>query len=299
MCFHGYSAGWILTGYGLSAIFKLYRMQPIIITLCRIRFTALFSASVILILLSHTACKKSLLKTENANIERIKSATKNYLTTDWEKRLETVREIITYQNNKNNTVLKLSLLVATRDNHPEIRIEALKGLAQIKSNKALPRLKEMALSDPNDNVRWYAFKALTLYRDPGLINIFMQGLNDSDWLIREASLVGILALEDESVEPRIIDATVRALRTSNESIQITALENTRIKSPEIYREIRMIFLDLKDSEYTMLKASLRALEGYIFDREVRDRLVELLLHNNRDIRLMSLKVLKTELKQKK
>ncbi len=261
--------------------------------------TFFFSITIIILVLFPNGCKRNLLKTEKANIERIKSEVKNYLTTNWEKRLKTVKELTKYENKNDNRILEFSLIAASRDNHPEVRIEALKGLAKLKTEEALPRIREMALSDPSDNVRWYAFKALSLYSDPGLINVFIQGFNDDDWLIKEASLVGILLIDDESVYRKKITYTVLALRGSIESIQKTALETCNIQSPEIFREIKKIFLELENRDYTMLKAVLKALDGYKIDDETKDRLVELLLHSNREIRLLSLSVLKTDLKKRK
>ena len=61
----------------------------------------------------------------------------------------------------------------------------------------------------------------------------------------------------------------------------------------IYNEIVKIIKN-KSSGLSLLKAALSAARGYRFDEETRERIVKLLTHRNREIRILSLQALKQE-----
>jgi HEAT repeat protein len=217
----------------------------------------------------------------------------SYNSEDWETRLNSIKSISKYSNTvyaKNSLLL---VLKATDDTHSEVRIEALKILKKSKAPAAEEKIGQIALSDENSNVRFFAFSALEVYGNIKNENIFFRGLDDSDWLVKEASLKGLMKIDDPGIQYKYLDTILKAIHDSNISIKLTAISNITIKDQLIYNELAEI-INNKESGLSILKAALHKIAGYKLDKKTKKRVIELLTHRDKSIRLLSLQVLKQE-----
>lgn len=249
----------------------------------------------ILLIISLFACKESLIISEKKeNRKVIEKYAKQYESKNWEERIEAIQNISKYSNSTDTDIVKKILIQATYDIHLSVRVEALKGLAGLPSINAMARIVKLATTEDNDNVRWYALHALAYYRDSTSAPIFIIGLKSKDWLIREISIKGILMINDLSEKYKMIPYIVKAIKDPNNSVKITTLKYLDIKDDKIYNEIIKIFNKHIDSGNTQFKASLMAMRGYKLDEKTREKVINLLTHENREIRILALRILKEE-----
>lgn len=216
---------------------------------------------------------------------------KNFKNSNWIQRKDILLQVSKYSTS-NTTRL---LIYATDDEHPEVQSTALMYLGKYIPPDAKLKIREIAKYAKNDNIRWYALLVLAKYRDPESASIFIYGLNNNDWLIREASIKGLLMIEDQKIRYRTIPIVIKALKDKRINVKLAALEFVNIKDKRIYRVIsRMLLYNIKRENNTIIQAILKALNGYIIDKKIRKSVINLLIHPNKDIRVYALRVLKRE-----
>jgi len=246
----------------------------------------------ILILLILSCSSKSKL-TDDAIQEDITIAVNNYNSDSWEIRLNSIKSISKYSN---TVYAKNSFLLAYKaldDSYSEVRIEALKILKIMKAAAAEEKIGTLALTDVNSNVKFFAFSALEEYGSIRNEDIFINGLDDKDWLVKEASLKGLLNIKDPGIQRKHLDIILKSINNNNISIKLTAVSNLTVKDPLIYHELAKIVND-KESNLSILKAALQKIKGYRFDNKTKKRIIQLLTHRDKNVRILSLQALKQE-----
>jgi len=238
-------------------------------------------------------------KAEAVRIQNQRSWANKYAMGNWMDRRKAVREIVRYIGPQKNDLIIGTLKVASIDPHPAVRIEAMKRIPLIKSDELSVLLKKAAAGDRDGNVRWYALQSLRLTRDPASADVYVRGLASGDWLIREESIRGILELDEAVIRPRLIPHIIRALGDPRTSVVISTLNGLKIRDDALYRAITGKLFAASEHDYSMLEAVLTALEGYSLDPKTKEKVINLLLHNNYRIRVLSLRVLKKDRGNKK
>lgn len=249
------------------------------------------SLKLIAILFLVAGCAGSLIKDEEKT--EIDKLIQLYQSENWEVREKTIIKASFF-----NSVLTEDLMLkAMNDTHIAVRMEAINGLGNIRSYKAKTIIRQIAESDNSGNERWYALKALAMYRDPTSAPIFAKGLNSSDWIIREESIKGLLKIDDIVIKHISTPYIIKALDDPGTNVVITTLLNLNIKNEKIYAKIIEILTQAysnSSNKINILKASLNALQGYELDKNARQVIIKLLTHSNSEVRLLSLAVLKKD-----
>ncbi len=225
--------------------------------------------------------------------DNIKTAVNNYNSDNWEIRLRSIKNISKYSDSiyaKNSILL---VIKALDDSHSTVRIEALKILRPIKAPAAKEKIRSIALTDINSNVQYYAYSALGEYRNISNEVTFIKGLESRDWLVKEAALKGLMEINDPEIQIKYIDIILNAIKDKNVSIKLACISNLTIKDPLIYSELSKIINNKKSSLY-LLKAALEQIKGYKIDDKTKNRLITLLTHRDKEIRILSLQALKLE-----
>jgi HEAT repeat protein len=124
---------------------------------------------------------------------------------------------------------------------PTRQLQAVQAIAQIDHSDAVPLLLKVWSQQPEIAVRKLVLEALDKFRDPALIDVFLQGIRDSDSSVRKAAIIGLTAyrnvhlkngddsfvspivdcLADEA--PDVADQAARALGQLGTDAAITAL----------------------------------------------------------------------------
>ncbi len=239
---------------------------------------------------------------------RIRNGIEKYTSVNWDIRLQAIQGVTKYiqtshtddsvlyrENNLNFQLLVALLTKATHDDHSLIRIEALKGLMRILPKQSFERIKDMAQNEnENDNVRTYAIETLSLYHNPETFPVFIQGLQNDDWIVREASISGMLKFENDVYPIQLIPHIIQCITDPNEGVNIAVLEHVTIKDENIYSVIAGKFIDNKKKSTLLVKAFLQALKGYHLDFKTREKVINLLGSEDVEIRIRALRVLKEE-----
>jgi HEAT repeat protein len=233
-------------------------------------------------------------RSELIRVQKQRSAANKYVAGNWMERRDVVREIVKYFGQDKNDLIIGTLLVASKDPYSDVRIEAVKGLAIIKSEKALDVIKKIASDDKDGNVRWYAIKELRSFKDPSIAEIYIKGLGSNDWLIREESIKGALTMDDAIIKVKMIPYIIKAINDTSSNVVYTALQKVKTKDARLYQAIANKFNSCSDYNYSLLEASLIALNGYRLDTKTREKVINLLVHDNTHIRLLALRVLKKD-----
>lgn len=216
---------------------------------------------------------------------------KSYENSNWLQRKDILLRASRYSSS-NTTRL---LLLAIDDKHPEVQSDALLHLGKYLPPEAKEKVRELARHAKNDNIRWYALLVLARYQDPKSASIFIYGIRDKDWLIREASIKGLLRIDDRETQYKSIPVIIKSLRDQRINVKLAALEMLRIRDKKLYAVISvMLHQNIKRENNTMIQATLKALNGYIIDKKTRKKLINLLVHPNKDIRVYAFRVLKRE-----
>jgi len=253
------------------------------------RTTLLYSILFLLIL----NCSGRNKFTADAIQKDITAAVSNYNSEDWEVRLNSVKSISKYSNTvyaKNSLLL---LLLAIDDSHSEVRIETIKILKTMKATAAEEKLAQISISDENSNVRFFSFSALEEYGNIKYERLFIKGLEDKDWLVQEAALKCLMKINDLGIQKKHLAIILNAMKNKNVSIKLTAILNISIEDPLIYNEFARI-INNKDSGLFILKAVLQKIKGYKLDIKTKKRIIELLTHRDKNVRLLSLQALKQD-----
>jgi hypothetical protein len=231
---------------------------------------------------------------EKERMQKQKNAAAIFATGNWRERRAAVRDIVSYYGHSNNELVIVTLKIAARDSSAAVRMEAVEGLAKIKTDDTLSAIKKIASEERDSNVRWYAIKELRLWKDPAAAEIFIMGTGSDDWLIREESVRGILSLDDATIRKKCIPAIIRAMKDPSSSVVLTALRSVKTRDPRLYKAIAEKFNSCGVFDYSLLEASLTALEGYRLDQKTNEKVINLLVHHNTAVRLLALRVLKKE-----
>ncbi|MDA3899320.1 MAG: hypothetical protein PF637_02240 [Spirochaetes bacterium] len=187
-------------------------------------------------------------------------------------------------------------LEALEDTHSRVRVAAANGLSAAISNAEIrEKLAEKARRDREASVRYSALKTLVPSDAPELYPLFIFYANSRDWLFREIAFKGLIAINDTDIVEKSVPTIVKGLRDENESVKVAILESIEVKKSEYYEEIRKIFFtEGYETQITLLCATLKALSGYNLDIRVRERVERLILHPNKRVRILALRVLKSE-----
>jgi len=213
-----------------------------------------------------------------------------YRSQDWEARRKTVAELSSLKSPDAEDLL----IAAADDNHPLVRIEALGGLRRIASLKGKRAIRYIAEFESNPNVRWHALRVLTEFKDPDNAPIFGKGLASQDWLVREESIKGLLRIEDPTIRKLSIPYILQALGDPSVNVRLAALDNMTVRDERLYAALSRMLTTEMMGQYTMLKGVLRAIDGYSLDEPTRKKLTSLLMHPNRDVRVLAFRVLKSD-----
>ncbi len=231
-------------------------------------------------------CSTSVLRDrEKEDVDRI---IRELNSTSWIKREKAAEKLGNYTSKKSTK----ALINALDDRHDAVIIHALQSLATRKSEKAYDKIRELAKKHRNENVRWYAIKSLAQYRDALDAPIYIDGLESDDWLIREASIVGLLLVEDYSTRYVCLPAIITTLDDPSMSVQIAAIKNLSIIDDGIYKALVKKIDKEAETRSTLLAVVLEALMVYRLDEKTRERVVELLGHRNWTVRVTALRLLK-------
>lgn len=246
------------------------------------------------IIISLISCSSGTGTIDNAAArEAITRSVKLYSSSNWEVRRTAINRVVAYSGTSYSRNVILLLLKATDDPYPLIRVEAVNALARIKTESAHIRIREMALYDREAVVRWTAFKALEVYASVDDESAFITGYGEKDWLIRESAIRGLLKIEDDSVQARNINLIISAMKDSSIAVRIETFRNVRVRDAGLYREISAL-INNKKTGISLLKAVLTAVTGYRIDENTRKRIVKLLTHENRNVRILALRALKKD-----
>ncbi len=243
----------------------------------------------IFILLLFGGCSRELITIEERNA--VEALCLSYNSKNWETRRETIRHICSYDI----TPVGEILIAALNDTHPGVRIEALKCIGEMKLSKAKRTVRHIAEFENDNNIKLYAIQSLAKYRDPFSAPVFAKGLQSDDWLIREESIKGILMINDLLIQQTSVPYVLQALVDERINVRLAALENVKIKHEKIYSELSLIINDPENSKkIILLKAALKAINGYLLDMDTRARIVDLLTHPDKDMRILALGALKKD-----
>lgn len=259
------------------------------------------------LLLAGCVKKNILFESEESRLV-IRSAYDQYRSEDWQVRYKAIQRVLALLNastideavlldeeNLNYQLLALLLTNATRDIHQVIRIEALRGLGRLRYRGSLERIREIAFNDrESDNVRWHALKTLGYYRDPRSLGIFVKGLMSDDWIVRESAVLGLLQLEGIVDKDALVPSIVQAVLDVNEGVRIAVMENVKTRDDRIYAALSARFANPRKTSIGQLKGILKAMTGYKLDPRTREKVINLLGHEQSEVRLLALQVLKQE-----
>jgi len=253
-----------------------------------------FSISTILIFFFILGCSTTSYREKKLKKQRkIYKIYTNYLSDDWEIRVNSIKQIKGYLNTSSRDILILLLIRALEDNHDAVKIESLKILAVIKPKSSLNKIKELSISG-SENVRWFSLKTLTNFKTSEAFNSFAKNIHSNDWLIREQAIIGLLSIKNIEKNKDSIPYIILCLKDKNKSVKMATLEYLKIKNKRIYYQINKILLQSKKKKnINLLIKSLSALDGYILKRETKKNIISLLNHSNYKVRILALKILKT------
>ena len=248
----------------------------------------------LLIILNIHCGKTSITFSDNDKIKNeITDAVHLYSSDNWENREKAVVSMYKYKDSIFSQNIFLFFLKATEDRQSSVRIKAIQGLHLMSDPAAIDRLRDLALADPKKNVRWHALLALGDYSIKENEKIFNESFSSRDWLIREAAIIGILKIKDPETQRNNISLIIKAINDPVISVRLAALQNIHYKHELLYPVIASIINNRKSSP-SVLKAALSAINGYRLDYKTRDKLISMLTHYDRNIRIMSFRALKDE-----
>ncbi|HOW81393.1 MAG TPA: HEAT repeat domain-containing protein, partial [Spirochaetota bacterium] len=145
------------------------------------------------------------------------------------------RDPAQFEKTKEYRMIGDFLATSSRDIYASVRIESLKAIAILRYEPAFDRVGEMALNDQDDNVRWQAVETLSLYRSEKSIDILTRTLRSDDWVIREASIRGMLMLDESVQRGRLIPYISEAILDPNDNVSRAALAGAAIRDQQLYK----------------------------------------------------------------
>lgn len=250
-----------------------------------------FAAFALLLAMAFQAgCGAGVQQIKKDERQKAREAAARYENASWQVRRAAVRELAGFKGREVEDLL----LRALDDSHSLVRIEALRSLEGTESGKARRRIRALAEYEPNVNVRWQAIRVLGGFRDARDSVVFAKGLSSDDWLIREESIKGLLAIEDFAIRYVSIPYILQALEDPNINVKLAAIEHLTIRDERIYKALASMLDDDSSTRHTLLKALLKALAGYRLDGLTLKRVSALLVHQNAEIRVLALRLLKRD-----
>lgn len=246
-------------------------------------------------ILASIHCSRNIVITNKGIIvSTVRASIRKYDSPNWEIRRNAIRDLAKNISASDDGLIEMALLVSSKDVHPAVRIESLKGMAALKSKNTFGRISEIALLDDNNNVRWYAIKTLALFNEKSSFDVFSKSYASDDWLLREASIEGLMDMDIMMEKEKVIPYAVKGMNDPSENVKIATLINVRIRDEKLFTLIKEIFKKKKNTSHPLLRASLTAMNGYMLDSKTRGDVIDLLSHDNKEIRLLAFKVLKQE-----
>ncbi len=244
---------------------------------------------VILIVVLHGCSGRYI--TEEEERKAVQILSRSYRSDNWQIRKEALSSLCSHDSPEAEDLL----IEALNDTHPIVKIEALNCIAVKKTNKAKKSIRQIAEFEANENVRMIAIKTLSKYRDPASALIFAKGLASDDWLIREESIRGLLMINDMVIRRISVPYIVQALNDPRINVVLATLENLNVRNKEIYNELSAIINSEENyNKIDLLKAAIKAINGYLLDKKTREKIIGFLTHPNTDIRISSLGALKKD-----
>ena len=233
-------------------------------------------------------------KKEHAETTIVRRAATKYQSPNWQVRRQAIEDV-------NSAMIRTPaaetfLLRATYDPHILIRVDAVKALSGYKTNRTFERIKDVAASD-EFQVRWSALVVLSSFEKPAAAPVFVMGLDSSEWMIREASITGLLKIPDQAVQYISVPYILDCLDDPNVEVRIATLNNVQVQNNALYKKISSMLDDDTYGKPTILKAVIKALKGYPLDPDTRKYLVSCLTHSNADVRIQALRTLKADKKK--
>ena len=215
-----------------------------------------------------------------------------YSSSKWQDREKAIKSVENFET-KMAFELKME---ATGDTHSKVRVQAVKGLAPfVKDENVREKLMIMSRKDREVPVRYASLATLAASPDISMYSLFERYASNEDWLFREIAYRGIMGITDKEYDERSTTLLIRGLSDTQENVQITILENIKLQNDELYQSIRKNFFNKDyDKRITLLCATLKAVRGYNMDIRVRERVEQLILHQNRKVRVLALRALKSE-----
>jgi len=255
----------------------------------------LAALSLLLALVFQAGCVGGAQQKNRDERQKTREAAARYETGGWQDRLGAVRDLAGFRGREAEELL----LRALDDSHTLVRIEALRSLDGTASGKSRRRVRSLAEYEPNGNVRWQAIRVLGGFRDARDAVVFAKGLSSEDWLIREESVKGLLAIDDFAIMYVSIPYILQALDDPNLNVRLAAIENLSVRDERIYKALSSMLGDESAGGHALLKALLKSLAGYRLDGLTLKRVTSLLVHQNAEIRVLALRLLKRDRELKK
>ncbi len=258
-----------------------------------IRFTV--AALLILSFSVQVGCGRGTTRLNEEERQRMRITATRYESANWQVRRSAIRELASYKIREAEAVL----VKALDDSHTLVRVEALEGLEKTENVTARRRIRALAEYERNNNVRWQAIRVLRGFRDPRDAVVFAKGLSIDDWLIREESIKGLLSIDDFAIKYVSVPYILQALEDSSINVRIAAIENLSVRDERIYAALAAMLDDEVMTKHSLLKALLKALNGYKLDGLTLKRATSLLVHQNTEIRVLALRLVKRDRELKK
>ncbi len=250
-----------------------------------------YSVIIAVIIFINLSCARN--TNEDAKMQEylrvISIAEKQYESTYWIDRRNAVVLVSNYPYSRTEKFLHK----ACSDPYSKVRIEAVRSLPQFNTPLTISVLSEIAQMKNDYVIRLEALNVLSQFKSPACADIFVFSYDDANWMIREASVKGLFAIDHTKIG-RIQNYYFPIVITDDSlSVRIAALNSLSYRDVQNYPFIRAEILK-KDNlqKSTYLCALLSALEGFIVDDELSVRIKELLVSLNAEVRVKSLKVLK-------
>jgi len=256
----------------------------------------------IILLFFLVACigtKENTLIKKSRNTKAAAAAFKDYDSLNWTIRRKAVINITNYTRKQELPFTEKALIRASKDDHCEIRIVAIKGLRIIATVNAKKRLASLSSIESCNNARWYALQSLSTFKSDVYGSIFKKSYKSSDWIIREASIIGFMSIKNKRYLQKNTSFIQNILNDPIEANRLTALKYLSIKNDKLYLTITSQYNKIPQYRISIIKGYLAALNGYILDAKTREKIINYLIHDNKEIRILSYRVLLNEYKIKK
>ncbi len=224
--------------------------------------------------------------------KEIVSIKNKYQKSDWEDKIRLIKNIGEYKNSKSHDIVLQFLLEAlSREPHSRVKIEVLKELEYFNDVKIIPTVSETADDNPDKNVKWHAYSLLGKLGHIQDKQIFISGIKNTDWLVREAALIAMLKASTEDEQKNLKSYIISGLKSHRISTVISTMESIKIQDREIFDILKKMIFQ-KNTPLEILRGALKGINGYSLDSETEEKLNDLLLHWDSTVRILSLRALK-------